>query len=304
MLKWEPASDNPYRYRTGELKMVTATQPRTVCELKQMTPEEQYFYDVNGYLVVENAIEPDLLRRILEWTAPLEAEARERIERMGPGENREYIFEDILNTETRLVELVANPTIVPYLNEMIECPRLKSTWLTYKLKHGRTGAHSNHTPTRTCDYYHFNGRIYHNLFQVFYALDDIGPGEGALQVIPGSHKANFPLPENDAFVEKLCIEVHQPRGSALLFSHDCHHRSYNHSDKMRKTLIFTYCPGVIANSYGTDALYERLFEESPEHSWQKYLLRSPNGYRETYPCPVDNPWVRQGAPKNYSAGKK
>jgi hypothetical protein len=251
-----------------------------------MLPEEQYFYDINGYLVIENAIEEGLLRRIMNWLEPWEAKAREQIATFPPGKNREIMFEDFINQEPRLVELVANPRLIPYFEEMIDCPRLKSTWLNYKMQHGWTGPHSNHTPTRTCDFYHFNGRMYHNLLQVFYALEDIGPGEGALQLIPGSHKANFPLPKNDEFLDKISIQIPQPRGSVLLFSHDCYHRSYNHSDKLRKVLIFTYCPGVISNSYGTDLLYKKLFDAAPEGSWQKYLLRQPNGYMETYPQPA------------------
>ena len=74
-------------------------------------------------------------------------------------------------------------------------------------------------------------------------------------------------------------------GSALLFTHDVNHGSLNTSDRVRRTLIFTYCPGVISNSFGGDGLYERLFEQAPEGSWLKYLLRCPNGFQETYRRP-------------------
>ena len=57
------------------------------------------------------------------------------------------------------------------------------------------------------------------------ALNDIGPGDGATMVIPGSHKANFPHPdiEDDDYgrnpVDGVegALEVHLNAGDAVLF---------------------------------------------------------------------------------------
>ena len=86
--------------------------------------------------------------------------------------------------------MAANPALLPYLIEMVERPRLKSTWIAFKWRGDETKLHSNHTPSVTHNFYHFNGQIRHNLLNVMYALHDIAPGGGGLQVVPSTHKAN------------------------------------------------------------------------------------------------------------------
>jgi ectoine hydroxylase-related dioxygenase (phytanoyl-CoA dioxygenase family) len=111
-------------------------------------------------------------------------------------------------------------------------------------------------------------------------------------VIPGGHKANFPLPPN-ADLSDMEVEIPMRAGSVLLFTHDMYHASLNTSDKVRRVVIFTYCPGVISNTYGGyggNALYERLFEKASEGSWLKYLLRRPNGGGDSYPKPDGRPY--------------
>jgi len=203
----------------------------------------------------------------------------------------EMPFDDIVNQDEAFVDLVANPRVLPYIDEMVSRPRLKSTWLALKWKGGAARDRSNHTPSNTCNFYHFNGgRIQHNLLQVFYAIRDVPPGGGGMRLVPGTHKANFPLPPDDDLSD-LEIEIPMKAGSVLLFTHDLHHTSLNTIDQVRRVVIFTYCPSVIANSYEPgDTLYDRLFEQSPEGSWQKYLLRRPHGFRETYPKPADRPY--------------
>ena len=75
-------------------------------------------------------------------------------------------------------------------------------------------------------------------------------------------------------------------GDVLLFSHDMVHCSRNESEHIRRTVMYTYCPGVIANSFGGDTLYDRIFEEASEGSWLKYFTRQPHGFREIWPCGV------------------
>ena len=101
--------------------------------------------------------------------------------RQSAGENPEVRYDDIINAEPSLVELAANPMLLPYLAEMIENPRLKSTWIAFKWRGGTTKLHSNHTPSITHNFYHFNGQIRHNLLNVMYAMRDIEPGGGGLR---------------------------------------------------------------------------------------------------------------------------
>jgi hypothetical protein len=254
-----------------------------------MTASELYRYDLQGYLYLENAIPPALLKRLDERMDFWEERGRERL--ASQPDQPAVTIDDILNQDEAFLDLVANPRVLPYIDEMVSRPRLKSTWLALKWKGGAARDRSNHTPSNTCNFYHFNGgRIQHNLFQVFYAIRDVPPGGGGMRLIPGTHKANYPLPPDDDLAD-LEIEIPMKAGSVLLFTHDLHHTSLNTTDRVRRVVIFTYCPSVIANSYEPgDSLYDRLFERSPEGSWQKYLLRRPHGFRETYPKPANRPY--------------
>jgi ectoine hydroxylase-related dioxygenase (phytanoyl-CoA dioxygenase family) len=107
-------------------------------------------------------------------------------------------------------------------------------------------------------------------------------------VIQGSHKSNYARERGDD-VSDMLVELSMKAGDVLLFSHDMAHCSLNESDAVRRTVMYTYCPGVIANSFGGDGLYDRIFESAPEESWLKYLARQPNGFLETYPQPESVP---------------
>jgi len=249
-----------------------------------MSPEELYRYDTNGYIKIKGAIQPDELSRLNGVIDAWEERAAADLAKKDPDKNQEVRYDDIINKEPELLELSANPIIIPCLKEMIENPRLKSTWIAFKWRGGKTGLHSNHTPTVTHNFCHFNGQIRHNLLNLMYAMKDIGPSEGGLQVIPGSHKSNYPRVRGDD-VSDMLVELTMEAGDVLLFSHDMAHCSLNESDNVRRTVMYTYCPGVIANSFGGDVLYDRVHEEAPEESWLKYLTRRPHGFLETYAQP-------------------
>lgn len=248
-----------------------------------MTEAELYRYDVDGFLLLEDVLAPDELASI----NAMYDRRQEAIEaQRAKGDAGDHVMEDdILNMEPETLRfLVAHPRLLPYIDEMIDQPRLKSTWSSFMWRGGGIQFHSNHTPTNTCNFYHFNQRIRHNLFQVFIAVKDIPADGGALQILPGSHKANYPPPEHEAIADRL-LTIPMKAGSVLIFPHDVRHGSLNSGDAVRRVLIYTYCPGVIANSFGGDGLYDSLFDGAPEGSWEKYLLRRPNGYLELYPRP-------------------
>jgi ectoine hydroxylase-related dioxygenase (phytanoyl-CoA dioxygenase family) len=251
-----------------------------------VTPEQLYRYDTNGYLLVKNAIPNDELSRLNDVIDTWEDRADKDFSKKSSEQNQEVRYDDFINNEPTFVDLSANPVIIPYLVEMIEKPRLKSTWIAFKKQGGETKLHSNHTPSITHNFYHFNGQIRHNLLNLMYAMHDIDPGGGGLKVIPGSHKSNYPRVRG-MDVSDMLVELSMKAGDVLLFSHDMGHCSLNESDAVRRTVMYTYCPGVISNSFGGDTLYDRIHETAEDESWLKYLTRQPNGFLETYPQPAN-----------------
>ena len=104
---------------------------------------------MNGYLLIEDAIEPTYLAYLNERLDIWEEKALQDFRALPKSANPEVRYDDILNQETSLLDLVVNPKVLPYIDEMVERPRLKSTWVTFKWNGGRTVYHSNHTPSIT-----------------------------------------------------------------------------------------------------------------------------------------------------------
>ncbi len=255
-----------------------------------MTLDELYQFDLNGYLVVEDAIDHDLLGEVNRVVDRYQE--REGIRPLTPAE---LAAEDAKGGQAKLINLVLeddaflrvamNPKVIGRIKDLIVFPRLKSTWLSLNGCNRGIGFHANHTPHDPVNAYYFQGRVCASLVTVMYALNDVPEDGGALQVIPGSHKANFPLPEDPETLKKLRIKLPVRAGSALIFSHDVNHGSNNGRNYVRRAFFTSFSPGSSAHTLGDNDLYDELFHRSPEGSWQKYLLRRPRGDRDTYPQP-------------------
>ncbi|PSR22553.1 MAG: mitomycin antibiotics/polyketide fumonisin biosynthesis protein [Sulfobacillus acidophilus] len=185
-------------------------------------------------------------------------------------------------------ELIADPIIKPYLTEILG--RHYRLDHEYAIVH-RRGAkplylHGGATPYDPGQYYHVrNDIMYSGLTVVSYALTDIGPSDGGFCCIPGSHKANFPVPEEYERFQEIGPTVHvaQKAGDVLIFTEAlCHGTFAWTAVHERRSLLFKYAPSMISwREYDRSAaLLSRLNTE------QKKILdtpRSPDRYDdETY----------------------
>ena len=259
-----------------------------------MTPQEKYIYDVRGYLIIENAIEPNYLKALNERLDMWEKEAfklRSPKSSNGRGPHNVCLY-GILNDDPMFLDLVTNPKILPYVDAMVHRPILEQFGASFRWNGGMTGAHGGHTPYSALNHYQVSeGRIYNNHLRVVYSLNDTGPGEGGLHLVPGSHKADFRwegspyLPEMEPEMRDLFVEISMKAGSALLFTHNLIHASVNESDKVRRLIHTAYNFGLLARGWLADHTdYEKLFEKAEEGTWLRYLLRRPE-YRDVIPKP-------------------
>lgn len=244
-----------------------------------MTPDEAYAFDCTGYLLLEDVIDPDLLDAVNAVVDGYETRAA-----FDDTCNRAK-FPCAVNEHPLFLDLAMTPAVLARVTEMIVFPRLKSTWLDLKALGGSIGYHANHTPCNPVDAYHWQGRCCANLVTVCYALCDVPEDGAALDVIPGSHKANYPLPEDPAMLARLRRKLPLRKGSALIFSHDMNHGSRNDRDYVRRCLFTSFSTGSSAHTQGDNDLYDAAFAAAPEGSWRKYLLRRPQGDRDSYPIP-------------------
>ena len=137
------------------------------------------------------------------------------------------------------------------------------------------GLHSGgHKSTKRCQFRYRNGEFSCGQINILMGLNDIGPGDGATMVIPGSHKANFNHPDFERHkivggaatsVDDVegAVEVHLNAGDALLFVDAISHGSAARiNPDERRIAVFRYGP-----------------------SWGNF--RHPYAPRAGVPCPAD-----------------
>lgn len=240
-----------------------------------MTKKELYLFDLQGYITVPNALTPEQLKelnRVLDGQLAEHAKPTERIHR----------FEgSLLPWDKAYRDLIDNPRITPYLDELIGT--------NFRLDHDycdviRSGTnrhsstlHGGGTPFDSCMFFnHHDGRMYNGLLVVAYNLHDVNPGDGGFGCVPGSHKSNYPLPEDWQELETPpdCVRaVPGPAGTAIIFTEALTHGTMPWRGKHeRRTVFFKYSPPSISwhAKYYDAAKYDGLTER------QRAILEAPN----------------------------
>jgi len=249
-----------------------------------MSSDACYEFDLNGYLILDDVVPRELLADLDPVLDRIQAEVG-----VGPAKPVAKLEAGIFRSPL-LADLAMTPAVLERIVDLVVMPRLKSTWLDFKATGGSIGYHANHTPHNPVDAYHWQGRICASLVTVCYALVDVPEDGAALDVIPGSHKANFPLPGDPAVLARLRRKLPLRRGSALIFSHDMNHGSCNRRpDFVRRCFFTSFATGSSAHTQGDNDLYDDLHAAAPEGSWRKYLFRRPKGDRDSHPMPAHRP---------------
>lgn len=153
------------------------------------------------------------------------------------------------------------------------------------------GMHSGgHEGTKRTQFRFHNGRFQCGQINILMALTDIGPGDGATMVIPGSHKANFPHPDFEKYKmggtqasvdgAEGAIEVQMKAGDALLFVDALSHGSaLRVNPGMRRIIVFRYGPSWGNFRHGYQPSPELLGRLTPERRKivqpQALLVREP-----------------------------
>lgn len=150
-----------------------------------MSNEENYCFDVAGYLHVPGALVPEEVARLNEAVA-----TRGQWEGMleWPGELKEPFR-----------ALLVQPHLVWYLNQIVgpgfrldRVPELlcRQTCATDALLAG-----GNEPRDPSIAYYFQNGRRFSEGVRVLWALEDMAPGAGGFALVPCTHKSNVARPE-------------------------------------------------------------------------------------------------------------
>ena len=250
-----------------------------------MNEKEKYLFDLNGYLVIPNALTQQQIKA-------LNAEVDRRIKTECEPDMRTHRFASPLGWNNEYRNLIDNKSITPYLKELLgESFRLDHEYLDV-IRSGKgpigTRLHGGATPYRSSEYFHFSNEKMHNgLSVVAYNLKDVEPMDGGFGCVPGSHKSNYAFPEDWKEMEELepiVKRVTGPAGTAVIFTEALTHGTlpWAGSDE-RRTIFFKYSPGPISWS----AKYYDLDNYSNLSEAQKVILEGPNARyrgRDTNPA--------------------
>jgi len=238
-----------------------------------MTPEEQFLFDVEGYLVIKNVLTPSEV-------AELSAIADQAFPAPNDGTKARRAFQ-ISKWAPAYQALLDHPKIVPYLLELIgNKVRVDHDYCIFMTKGGEQGTlHGGETDRNPDHWYKYrDGMMRNGLMVVTFFLTPAKSGDGGFCCIPGSHKSNFVanLPDDVRHYQRVPHYVVQPAvepGDALIFTEALMHGTLPWTaDHERRALLFKYSPGNSAwmQPYYNVEEYANLSEQ------QKRLMAPPS----------------------------
>lgn len=236
-----------------------------------MNEQEKYLFDLRGYLVVRNALNPsqvqDLSERLQAHRTDKGLYGSDRTV-FGKTEDSAWASPSLLSWGGGFIDLIDLPSIAPYLELLLgagyrldhDYIKIDSDKGSQKLYlhgggQGAGGAKDVVGPTDggQCYYRYNNGRFFNGLVAVAFELDTVVPGSGGFACVAGSHKANFGLPADwrlSAGQDEVpeCVDrVAASSGDAIIFTEACAHGTVPwRGDGERRTVFYKYCPHAVA----------------------------------------------------------
>jgi Phytanoyl-CoA dioxygenase (PhyH) len=265
-----------------------------------------YFFDLNGFIIIRKALSGADVKEINT--------ALDAIPKLKPGQwyggihGHTYGTKDGLNYQQiyeagePFERLIDHPAWIDHMKTFMGGTR------SFDVKHGplfidenfanfrdpgeAIGMHSGaDAHTKRNQYRVLDGQFMVTQVNALIALTDIGPGDGATMIIPGSHKQHFTHPDiamhhmkpEGASGDSVegAIEAHLQAGDVLIFADAiCHGSAKRVNPGQRRNIVYRYGPswGFFRHGYRpTKELLARLTPERRQIVWPHVPFeRSPN----------------------------
>lgn len=216
-----------------------------------MTERQRYRFDLDGYLVLEDALEPEAVDELNRLVDAQELPAPSA----STGSGRR--FREYLEWGQASVDLLDHERVFPILREVLgETLRLDHYYGIYMERGGETlTLHGGGTPYDPSQYYHNrHGQPYCGFTVVVWNLTRAGPDAGGFCCIPGSHRANYACPPavdeetlaapHPADLPDEVVVPEASAGSAIVFTEALTHGTAPWvADHQRRSLLNKYSPG-------------------------------------------------------------
>lgn len=205
-----------------------------------LSPLQRYAFDVQGYLLLERALDARTVRRL---RAAVEAQPLPRpgadigSQRFGQGGQ-------MFTWDPAFAELIDHPWVLAVLGDLIG-PHVRLDHAYGIVMAPRTAGLGLHGPAEPFDPAQYwlprMGALRSGLLTFSWSLVDGAAGQGGFGCIPGSHQASVPLPPG---AESLVVQVPQPAGSLLVFTEALAHCTIPWTAaETRLVVMLKYSPG-------------------------------------------------------------
>lgn len=175
---------------------------------------DRYRFDVHGYLLFEDVLDSGqvatLQRAVAVQGLPAPGET--------VAEQRFGFWGELLRWDPLFRDLIDHPLVLDVLEALIGPHARLDHAYGIMMRPGTAGLglHGPQPPFDASQFYvHRGGRMWNGLLSFSWALTRAQPGEGGFGCIPGSHRAEEPLPEG---ADALAVEVPQGAGSLVVFT--------------------------------------------------------------------------------------
>lgn len=251
---------------------------------------ERYLFDLNGFIVLQGALSAQEVEACNATLDPLTD--------CTPGEWRGHVhghsftgsheglnLQQIYEAGPAFAGLIDHPAWIDKVIYFLGTDKpgsfdalhgpcfIDENFVSIRRQGEAIGLHSGgHERVTRCQFRYHDGQFHCGQINILIALRDIGPGDGATMVIPGSHKSNLIHPEsaaaqmseNATSVDGItgAVEVHLDAGDALLFVDAIMHGSAALTNPgERRIVVYRYGPswGFFRHAYRpSSALLESL----------------------------------------------
>lgn len=211
-----------------------------------LTEEERLAFEEQGFIKVENAIPPEMVKKLTEAMDIIYEERR----KSGLGPHDSLFFPNFVGRNESFIELLDWPTTFPKVWGILG-------WNVY-LYHAHLAVNPPLAPDaprikKTLGWHQDSGRVNIEMaeshprprlsLKIGFFLSDLSqPGRGNFSVIPGSHKKDvLEIPKDGVSDPDGAMPVLGKPGDAAFFDRRLwHSASPNHSDITRKVLFYGY----------------------------------------------------------------
>ena len=220
-------------------------------ETTHPTPDERFFFDTNGYLVLEGLLPEGLVSDLTHGlTGAIEGRrlAEERGDPLGESKftGRNARIFGLLEEDPVFLYLMDYAPVMPYVRGLLHPePNYHASDAIWEVEDPGGGAHW-HRDGRDGGYGLLGPNVPHLQLKVGYFLSDMsGSDQGNLTIVPGSHHAvESPTPEQRAAYETMpgATQISGPAGTCVMFHNALWHTPGRWGDVggERITLYYAY----------------------------------------------------------------